>query len=126
MNAARLSILDASGKPRSNERPALTDFLKNKLSPSCSAAETPARTRTLLKIRIATLLLACVSLQPTFALGNSGGGISGTVKDPANRLVPNASVEVREVTTNLLYTTHTNTQGHYSLPVLPVGHYTIT
>jgi hypothetical protein len=88
----------------------VTNFLKNKLSLSCSALETPTRTRTLLKIHIATLLWACASLQPMamFAFGNSGGGISGTVKDPADRLVPNASVEVREVTTNLLYTTHTN------------------
>jgi Carboxypeptidase regulatory-like domain len=111
-----------SGKPRSNERPALTNFFTHKLSSSCPAAKTR------LKLGIAILLLACAFLQPvaTFAFGNSGGGISGTVKDPANRLVANASVDVREVTTNLLYTTHTNAQGHYSLPVLPVGHYTIS
>jgi hypothetical protein len=89
-------------------------------SPNCD------KTSNFLNICIAILLAAGVLLQPAVAFGNSGGGIAGTIKDPSNRLIPNATIEVREIATNLLYTTHTNAQGHYSLPVLPVGHYSIT
>ncbi len=52
-----------------------------------------------------------------------GGSISGTVKDPAGRVVVNAAVTVREVGTGLSYETHTDGKGYYTLPVLPVGRY---
>jgi len=52
-----------------------------------------------------------------------GGSISGTVKDPSGGLLPNAEVTVREVNTGLLYHTHTDGKGYYTLPVLPVGRY---
>ena len=52
-----------------------------------------------------------------------GGSISGTVRDPAGSVVPNADVTVRETNTGLVYYTHTDSKGYYTLPVLPVGHY---
>ena len=52
-----------------------------------------------------------------------GGSISGTVKDPSGRVVPNAEVTLRESTTGLSYQAHSDSRGLYTFPVLPVGHY---
>ncbi len=52
-----------------------------------------------------------------------GGSISGTVKDPSGRVIPNAEVSLRESTTGLSYQAHSDSKGLYTFPVLPVGHY---
>ncbi len=51
------------------------------------------------------------------------GSISGTVQDPSGRVVPNAEVTVRELSTAITHLTRTNASGYYTLPVLPVGRY---
>ncbi len=128
MNAARLSILDVSGKPRSNERPALTNFFATQAFPLLLSRRNPSKNQHSFQISITTLLLACAFLQPRGNVRPRQQWRRHLRQRERSRQPPrpNASVEVREVTTNLLYTTHTNAQGHYSLPVLPVGHYTIT
>ena len=55
-----------------------------------------------------------------------GGSISGTVKDPSGRVVVKANVSIREVGTGLSYKTHTDSNGYYTLPVLPVGRYELS
>jgi hypothetical protein len=57
------------------------------------------------------------------AWASLSGSISGTVKDPAGRVVPNANVSVHEVNTGLSYRARTDGGGFYTLPVLPVGNY---
>ena len=57
------------------------------------------------------------------AWASVGGSISGTVKDPSGSVVPNAEVTIKEVGTGASYQTHTDSKGHYTFPVLPVGHY---
>jgi hypothetical protein len=57
------------------------------------------------------------------AWASVGGSISGTVKDPAGKVLPRASVSVREVNTGLVYQAHTDNKGYYTLPVMPVGAY---
>jgi len=57
------------------------------------------------------------------AWASVGGSISGTVKDPSGRVVPNANVTALEVSTGLASATYTDSKGYYSIPVLPVGHY---
>ena len=52
-----------------------------------------------------------------------GGSIDGTIKDPAGRVVPNANVTVLETGKGITYQTHTDSKGHYTFPVLPVGRY---
>lgn len=69
----------------------------------------------------ALCILAFLSCVPAFA--SVGGSISGTVTDPAGKVVPRARVSVRETTTGLSYQTATNGSGDYTLPVLPVGRY---
>ena len=74
----------------------------------------------------ARVVCALVGLSAAFAWASVGGSIAGTIKDPAGRVVPNAEVSVRETTKGLSYQTHTDSKGHYTFPVLPVGHYELT
>jgi hypothetical protein len=64
-----------------------------------------------------------VLFSSALAWATVGGSISGAVKDPSGRVVVHADVEVREVGTGLCYKTHTDGNGYYALPVLPVGRY---
>ena len=51
------------------------------------------------------------------------GSISGTVKDPSGRVVPNADVTAREGSTGTEHKMRSDANGYYTLPVLPVGRY---
>ncbi len=62
-------------------------------------------------------------LSAVLAWASVGGSISGTVKDPSGRVVLNADVTVRETGTGVSFKTHSDNKGHYTFPVLPVGHY---
>src|ERR1700678_3562205 len=57
------------------------------------------------------------------AWGAVTGSISGTVKDPSGRAVPEAKVTAREVNTGISHETRGDANGYYSLPMLPVGRY---
>ena len=72
---------------------------------------------------MARILCAVGVLSAALAWASVGGSISGTVKDPAGRVLPKAEVTIREASTGLLYQTHTDNRGVYVFPVLPVGHY---
>jgi Carboxypeptidase regulatory-like domain/TonB dependent receptor len=74
-------------------------------------------------VKIARVFCAAVVLCAALAWASVGGSIAGTVKDPSGRVVPNADVTVRESSTGLAYQAHSDSRGHYSFPVLPVGHY---
>ena len=64
-------------------------------------------------------------LAATTALASVGGSISGTIKDPAGNVVADAALSVRELSTGLSYQTYSDSKGHYTFPVLPVGRYEI-
>src|SRR5271170_6771087 len=68
-------------------------------------------------------LCVAVLISTGLAWGSVGGSIAGTVKDPSGRVIADANVTVREVSTGLSYQTHTDGNGYYTLPVLPVGRY---
>lgn len=51
------------------------------------------------------------------------GAITGTVKDATGATVPDAVVKARNLATNSLVTVHTQTDGSYSIPNLPIGTY---
>ncbi len=72
-----------------------------------------------------TILLAVVLFSGGLAWGSTGGGISGTVKDPSGKVVPGAAISVRETATGAIHQTQTDGKGYYALPVLPVGHYVL-
>ncbi len=54
------------------------------------------------------------------------GGITGTVKDATGAAVPDATVHVQNVNTNLEIVQHTQTNGSYSAPNIPAGAYRVT
>ncbi len=59
------------------------------------------------------------------ASAQTGGQITGEVRDPSGALVPNASVTVTNTATNVARTTITNTAGLYSFPDLTPGVYDV-
>jgi hypothetical protein len=69
------------------------------------------------------ILLALV-LNAT-AQARVGGSISGTVRDSGGSVIPNASVTVQEINTGTQYHVQADSKGYYTLPVLPVGRYTL-
>ncbi len=54
------------------------------------------------------------------------GAVTGTVKDASGASVPGAAVTARNLGTNLKVPVHTEANGSYSIPNLPVGTYEIT
>jgi hypothetical protein len=73
--------------------------------------------------QVAKTFCAVAIVSAAVAWASVGGSISGTVKDPSGRVIPNADVTARESSTGLSYQTHADEKGHYTFPVLPVGHY---
>ncbi len=54
-----------------------------------------------------------------------GGSISGTVKDPTGAAIAHAAVTFTELNTGVRRSAATDASGSYTLPVLPVGTYTL-
>src|SRR5262249_3016637 len=52
--------------------------------------------------------------------------ITGTVTDPQGAVVPEATVEVKNLETNVVSKTVTNERGLYSFPPLNPGMYSVT
>ena len=69
------------------------------------------------------VLFTAVILSASMLWASVGGSISGTIKDVSGKVVRNANVTVRESSTGLIYKTHTDNSGYFTLPVLPVGRY---
>ncbi len=59
------------------------------------------------------------------ASAQTGGQITGEVRDPSGAAVPIAVVTVVQTATNLVRSTETNTAGLYSFPDLPPGLYNV-
>ncbi len=58
-------------------------------------------------------------------LGQATGSLTGTVQDPSSAVVPSATVTVTSQGTGATRETKTDDTGHYLLPLLPIGTYTI-
>src|SRR5205085_3301524 len=76
-----------------------------------------------------TIALAFVfgilALSPT-ALAQVAADLSGTTKDSAGAVIPNASVTARNTATNLSRETQSDEAGRYAFPNLPIGNYEVT
>ncbi len=67
-------------------------------------------------------------LTPLTAYGQESattGALNGTVRDAAGASIPNATLTVRELTTNQTRSTTSATDGNYHLSALPVGDYEV-
>ncbi len=74
---------------------------------------------------VAFVLFSCIisrSIQAQQVLG----AITGIVKDSSGASVPDAMVKARNISTNLEVTAHTQSNGSYSIPNLPIGTYELT
>lgn len=69
-----------------------------------------------------SILLCC---RMSFALDVTGS-IRGTVEDPQHAVIVNAGVRARNVATNAVRETRTDSLGAFVLPLLPPGEYTVT
>ena len=64
--------------------------------------------------------VACILVSsPLF--GQATGSLLGTVNDPSGALVPGATVTATSQSTSISRETKTDANGHYLLPLLPIG-----
>ena len=70
-------------------------------------------------------ILSAILLPGLLAWGSTSGSISGTVKDPAGKVVPNAAIHARDLSTGAAHGAQSDNRGYYALPVLPVGRYEV-
>ena len=68
-------------------------------------------------------MFALVAVSASLGWASSGGSISGTVKEATDSVIPNAKVTIRETSTGFVHEVLTDSKGHYTLAVLPIGHY---
>jgi hypothetical protein len=73
----------------------------------------------------AVLLFALATEAPIFAQVKSSA-ITGTVTDQTGAVLPNATVTVVEQSTNTTTAAQSDGKGEYTVPYLPLGHYTLT
>jgi hypothetical protein len=76
----------------------------------------------------ALLLFVCCSLLLTISpllYGQATGSFSGTVSDKTGSILPNATVRITSQGTSAVREAKTDDSGHYLIPLLPVGYYTL-
>jgi Carboxypeptidase regulatory-like domain len=81
-----------------------------------------------MKLRTGVLVLAlgcCLSVISAFGQGGRGT-INGSVSDPTGAVVAGAEVRITNTLTGQVLSTTTTSEGHYSLPFLQTGNYTVT
>src|SRR5512143_950887 len=77
--------------------------------------------RTLALTAVVLMLLGSSSLYAQF-----NAGLEGTVFDPTGAVVPNATVTLHEVSTNVDHNTVSTSAGNYRFTALPPGAFSIT
>jgi outer membrane receptor protein involved in Fe transport len=82
------------------------------------------------KIKMATLVLCiallCVTAIPMLAQSTTQGAIGGTVFDPTNAAIVNATVTIHNDATNAEQTLTSDASGYFKAPLLEPGTYTVT
>ena len=72
------------------------------------------------------LLMAVLSLLCGSAWAQTTGSLLGVVSDQNGAVVPSATVRVSNTDTGFAVSTLSNAEGSYSVPLLPLGHYSIS
>src|SRR5213078_2126014 len=81
--------------------------------------------RSLICLVSAALALTILSAV-AFGQATSTGSLSGTVSDPTGAVVANATVVLKNVSTNQEFTSQTNDNGNFQIPSLATGIYSAT
>ncbi len=76
--------------------------------------------------RLAAPVVTLVLVWTAAAFGQAQGAISGTVKDSSGAVIPGVTITVRNQGTGIARETPTDQSGHFVLPLLPVGTYTVS
>src|ERR1700722_15597793 len=71
---------------------------------------------------IALLLLPAV---PAFPQGGRAS-INGTITDPSGAVIAGAVISAKSLETGQISTVTAGSEGHYSIPFLPLGRYDVT
>ena len=79
-----------------------------------------------LKALVPCLLLAVGLLIPSVCRAQAVGSISGNVSDTTGAVIPGAQVKVQNQGTNEVRPAVTDAAGHFTVPLLPIGVYSIT
>jgi len=82
----------------------------------------------MLRFRVASLLLLLSIFTALSMWGQSAGtgALTGTVSDPSNAVIANATVTVSNLDTNQSRTETTGANGSYRFNLLPPGNYKVT
>ncbi len=78
-----------------------------------------------IRLCLGVFTLALALLSSGYLFAGVTASIAGTVRDPSGAVVPGATVVATNVDTGIATTQHTNGDGYYSFPTLPLGNYTI-
>ena len=78
-----------------------------------------------MRFAAATLVVGAVLASVSFAQ-ESTARLLGTVTDPTGAIVPHATVVAKDLATGLEKKAESNESGDYSIPLLPIGQYTVT
>src|SRR5262249_23142133 len=70
-------------------------------------------------------VLCIVFSASSLLYGQATGTFSGTVSDKTGSVIPNATVRATSQSTGLVRESTTDTTGHYLVPLLPIGDFTI-
>ncbi len=84
------------------------------------------RVRSWFLIVVGILVLLGSSLPAFSQVTIAQAQLNGSVRDQSGGAVVNASITLRDVDTNRIYTAHSNDVGYYILPNLPPGRYELT
>jgi hypothetical protein len=74
---------------------------------------------------IAATLVAGAIVAPALFAQESTARLLGTVTDPTGAVVPRASIVAKNIATGLEKKAQANESGDYSIPLLPIGQYTV-
>ena len=74
------------------------------------------------RVSLVALLLALIVATAVYGQGERAT-VTGTVNDLSGAIVVGAEVSIRNVATNVVIKTKTNSAGIYYLPALPPGRY---
>src|SRR5512136_2682621 len=78
-------------------------------------------------MRSIMIALCCMLLAAGAAFAQSDRGtITGTISDPAGAVIPNASIEAKNLNTGAVYQAASTTTGNYTLAQLPAGKYQLS
>lgn len=78
-----------------------------------------------MRLTIATLVCLLLCFGAAYAQSDRGT-ITGTITDPTGSMIPNASIEAKNMQTGVVYNAASSGTGNYTLAQLPVGVYQLT